>query len=192
MGLNEGIHDTISGEIYVQTEDIRECAVTTAKLKDGILTTAKLSECAVTTAKLGNSAVTTAKIGDGAVDTTQLAGSAITPDKVANSVGKWYSAPIVPMGGAGTSVVTFTATAAVTIIECIAVIVSAGENNGTSNLTMQTTTAVTIGTIVGSTAGTYKSTSITTLSAGGSLEIATSASMDITAGGTFLVHYIAT
>ncbi|KKK77317.1 hypothetical protein LCGC14_2854860, partial [marine sediment metagenome] len=106
--------------------------------------------------------------------------------------GKWYKATISPMGGAGTSVITFAATAAVTIIECIAVIVSAGENNGTSNLTMKTTSAVTIGTVVGSTTGTYRSTSITTLTAGASLEIATSASMDITAGGTFLVNYIAT
>ena len=53
MGLNESIRDMLSGEVYVQTEDIRECAVTTVKLADSAVTTAKLADCAVTSAKLG-------------------------------------------------------------------------------------------------------------------------------------------
>ena len=95
MGLNESIRDMLSGEVYVQTADIRECAVTTAKLADNAVTSAKIAECAlatadiadssVTTVKLGNSAVTTAKLGNSSVTTAILGNSAVTSAKLGNS-----------------------------------------------------------------------------------------------------------
>ncbi len=90
MGQNESIRDMLSGEVFVQTDDIRECAVTTVKLKDSAVTAAKIASGVVGTAALEDDSVTRAKIDRGAgvwrgYHWTSTAGASTEPCRVAMS-----------------------------------------------------------------------------------------------------------
>lgn len=118
----------LSGEVYVQTTDIRECAVTTAKLKDAAVTAIKLSECALVTAGIGDSAVTTAKLGNSAVTTAKLGDDAVTRVKIGRDAGVWRG---YHWTGAGTEVARITMSANVTILGVIADITTEASAAGT-------------------------------------------------------------
>lgn len=68
----------------VESSQIADSAVTTAKIAGSAVTTAKIADSAVTNAKIGGSAVTTAKIADSAVTTAKIGGSAVTTAKIAD------------------------------------------------------------------------------------------------------------
>jgi len=67
----------------VDTEAIRDNAVTSSKILDGTISTADLADGLITVAKLGLNSVTTAAINDGAVTTSKMADGAATDPKVA-------------------------------------------------------------------------------------------------------------
>lgn len=69
----------------IQTQDILDAAVTTAKLANLAVTTAKINDTAVTTGKLADSAVTTAKINDAAVTAAKIASGAVGPTQLADT-----------------------------------------------------------------------------------------------------------
>lgn len=64
--------NALPGRNRVETNDIRNGAVTTPKLRNGAVTTPKLRNGAVTTPKLRNGAVATVKIKNGAVAPAKL------------------------------------------------------------------------------------------------------------------------
>lgn len=68
----------------VESSQIADSAVTTAKIAGSAVTTAKIADSNVTTAKIAGSAVTTAKIADSAVTTAKIGGSAVTTAKIAD------------------------------------------------------------------------------------------------------------
>lgn len=134
MGLNEGIHDTISDEIYVQTDDIRVCAVTTDCLKDSAVTTAKLAGGTIATTNISPAAghtFTVAITGGGTVSsrtTLFLATASITVF--------WAGLYITAVGTSGTVTIEGTASDAllvgyegsgsVSAPECITNVTAAG------------------------------------------------------------------
>lgn len=63
-------------------DNLEACSVDTLQLCDGAVTTAKLEKCSVTTLELCDNAVTNPKIADGAVDTDELADGAVTEAKL--------------------------------------------------------------------------------------------------------------
>ena len=68
--------------VPIQSGDIANGAVTSAKIATGAVTTEKIADGAVTEAKLANSAVTTSKIADGAVTGAKLADSSVSTSKI--------------------------------------------------------------------------------------------------------------
>jgi len=86
----------------VQTSDIKDGAVTSAKIFDGTIVAGDLASDSVTTAKIADNAVTMAKLAGGtlptdisvaganitdlSVDTADIADDAVTADKLANSI----------------------------------------------------------------------------------------------------------
>ena len=68
----------------VESSQIADSAVTTAKIAGSAVTSAKIVDGAVTSTKIGSSAVTTAKIADSNVTTAKIAGSAVTTAKIAD------------------------------------------------------------------------------------------------------------
>ena len=64
----------------IQTNKIKDGAVTTAKIKDANVTTAKIADSNVTTAKIADSNVTTAKIAADAVNGTKIADDSINSE----------------------------------------------------------------------------------------------------------------
>jgi len=84
----------------VQTSDIKDGAITSAKILNGAVTTAKIADSGVTTAKIANDAITMAKLGSGAlptditvngdnivnlsVATADIAANAVTTAKIAD------------------------------------------------------------------------------------------------------------
>lgn len=79
----------------LQTADIEDNAVTSAKIADLSITTNELANAAVIEAKLAANAVTTTKIADSAIITTKLAAAVITADKLADNC---VSASKIPDG----------------------------------------------------------------------------------------------
>ena len=72
----------------IDTDQLVNEAVETAKIKDLAVITSKLDAEAVTEAKIAANAVTTAKINNGAVSTIKIANDAVNEDKIAdNAVG---------------------------------------------------------------------------------------------------------
>jgi len=69
----------------VETEDIEDSAVTTAKLAADAVTTAKILDLNVTAGKLAAGAVTTAKILDANVITAKIADANVTTAKLADA-----------------------------------------------------------------------------------------------------------
>jgi hypothetical protein len=67
----------------VATIDMADGSVTSLKIADGGIATGDIADSAVTTAKINNSAVTTGKINDAAVTTAKVNDSAITVAKTA-------------------------------------------------------------------------------------------------------------
>ena len=131
MGLNESIRDMLSGEVFVQTDDIRECAVSTAKLKDNAVTAAKLSECALVTAGIGDCAVTTAKLGNSAVTTAKIADDGVTRVKIGRDAGVWRGYHWTSTAGASTEPCRVTVSANVTILGVVANITTEASAAGT-------------------------------------------------------------
>ena len=86
----------------IQTTDIKDAAVTSAKIQDGTIVAGKLASDSVTTANIADNAVTMAKLSSGTlptditvasanivdltVDTADIADDAVTTDKLANSI----------------------------------------------------------------------------------------------------------
>ncbi len=68
----------------VVTAKILDNAVTTPKIANNAITTVKIAASAVTTNELANNAVTTAKIAASAVTANELANNAVTTAKIAN------------------------------------------------------------------------------------------------------------
>ena len=62
----------------IQTRDIADEAVTTAKLRDGAATTAKIHDGAVKRAKIADNAVNGAKVGDGALTGADIANGSVS------------------------------------------------------------------------------------------------------------------
>jgi hypothetical protein len=66
----------------LETDDIRDKAVTTEKLDDGAVTTEKIGDNEVKSRNIDTGAVTTEKIGDGEVKSRNIAPGAVTNDKL--------------------------------------------------------------------------------------------------------------
>lgn len=73
-----------SNNVYpnIQTQNIPDGAVITAKLADSSVSSAKIATNAVTTSKLATQSVTANSISDGAVTSAKLATSAVTTNKI--------------------------------------------------------------------------------------------------------------
>ena len=71
--------------VLVQTRDIQNGAVTTAKIADSAVETAKIADSAVTTEKLAPESVTTDRIAHDAITTEKLADDAVTNPKLADN-----------------------------------------------------------------------------------------------------------
>lgn len=68
----------------IQTSNIPDSGVTSAKIASSAISASKIGSGAVTEPKIGGSAVTTTKIATGAVTTTKIADNAVTDAKIAN------------------------------------------------------------------------------------------------------------
>ena len=68
----------------IESINIKDLNVTTAKLDDGAVTTVKIADANITTSKIADGNVTTSKIADSNVTTSKIADSAITNAKIAN------------------------------------------------------------------------------------------------------------
>ena len=82
--IKDGI-ETFLNVTKIDSENIQDGGITTAKLATGAVTAAKIASGAVTTAKIATGAVTTAKIASSAVTADKIASSAVTTDKLASS-----------------------------------------------------------------------------------------------------------
>lgn len=71
--------------VLIQTRDIQNGAVTTAKLADGAVTTEKLADEAVTNEKLADGAVDTRTIADEAVTNEKIQDGAVSGEKIADN-----------------------------------------------------------------------------------------------------------
>jgi hypothetical protein len=82
------ISATLSGEsetkITINTENIKDGAVTADKLAPGVGGSSTIANNSVTTAKIVNGNVTTAKIADGNVTTAKIADGNVTTAKIAD------------------------------------------------------------------------------------------------------------
>jgi len=67
---------------FIETEDIADSAVTTAKLAANAVTTVKITDANVTVSKLATDSVTTVKIVDANVTAAKLASDAVTTVKI--------------------------------------------------------------------------------------------------------------
>jgi len=79
---NSGVDTAQIADTAVTTAKIASQNITTALLADANVTTAKINDLAVTTGKLADGAVTTAKITDENITTGKLATGAVTNDKI--------------------------------------------------------------------------------------------------------------
>ena len=79
--------DDSSVKIYpnIESENIPDSSITTAKILDGAVTSSKLADNSVTANKINDGAVTTAKINDGAVTTNKINDASVTTSKIANA-----------------------------------------------------------------------------------------------------------
>ena len=82
MANLNAIVNEINGNI--ESINIKDLNVTTAKLDDGAVTTVKIADANITTSKIADGNVTTSKIADSNVTTSKIADSAITNAKIAN------------------------------------------------------------------------------------------------------------
>lgn len=95
---------TVDADRAINTDWIKDVAVTEAKLATGAVTADKIgagavtenkiANGAVTTDKLANDAVTTDKIADDAVTAAQIADGAVTPDKLSAGAGMTESVEV--------------------------------------------------------------------------------------------------
>ena len=68
----------------VESVQVKDGSITTAKLADGAVTNAKLADNTVTSNKLSDGSVTTGKIDDEAITTAKITDSAVTNTKLAD------------------------------------------------------------------------------------------------------------
>lgn len=147
-----------------------------------------VADVGVQTEDINSAAVTASKIADGAV----------TDDKLTQAVGKWSGVAFV--AGGTTAVVTWTGTAACTVLNTIVQITTACTANET--LTVQNTakSSIILAAVSGTAIKTIRNTVATALgdnspvvvlAAGESLEVTASANSDECAGKLF-VEYVAT
>ena len=76
--------DTGNVNVVVDTDHIKDSAVTTGKIAQGAVTSGKIANGAVTEEDIANGAVTTGKIADRAVTAGSIADRAITTSKIAD------------------------------------------------------------------------------------------------------------
>lgn len=77
---------TTQEDVYpnIQTSNIPDSGVTSAKIAPSAISASKIGSGAVTEVKIGGSAVTTTKIAPGAVTETKIANNAVTEAKIAS------------------------------------------------------------------------------------------------------------
>ena len=80
--------NTPTNNVYpnIQTQNIPDGGVTTAKLATGAVSTAKIADDAVSTTKIASQAVTSAKIASQAVTSGKIATGAVITDKIGDSM----------------------------------------------------------------------------------------------------------
>ena len=71
--------------VLVQTRDIQNGAVTTAKLADGAVTTEKLADNVITNDKIADGAIGSRHIAEGAVTNEKIEDGAVTGEKIADN-----------------------------------------------------------------------------------------------------------
>ena len=71
----------------IDTADISNSAITTAKIADSNVTTAKIQDSAITSAKIADANVTTAKIADSAITSAKIADGTIVNADISNTAG---------------------------------------------------------------------------------------------------------
>ena len=71
--------------VLVQTRDIQNGAVTTAKLADGAVTTEKLADNVITNEKIADGAIESRNIAEGAVTNEKIEDGAVTGEKIADN-----------------------------------------------------------------------------------------------------------
>lgn len=133
-------------------------------------------------------AVQAADINTGIITFDKLATNTITPEKMSKSIGHIFRAACPATTAASTNFYTFTCTAAVTFTYAQFIITAAGT---TGDLTLETTAAVTMiaNFVSTSTTTVYTSTAHASVSAGGSLSLACTASKTNDAVGNIVLHY---
>ena len=80
------VNSTALASNSVSSGKIQSSAVTESKIASNAVTTSKIKDGNVTEAKLADGAVTTAKLKDGSVTTPKIAAGAVTEDKLADGV----------------------------------------------------------------------------------------------------------
>jgi hypothetical protein len=76
--------DTGNVNVVVDTDHIKDSAVTTGKIAQGAVTSGKIANGAVTEEDIANGAVTSSKIANGAVTEEDIANGAVTTGKIAD------------------------------------------------------------------------------------------------------------
>ena len=87
----------------IQTGDIADAQITSAKIADGAVATADIANDAVTADKIADNAVVQAAIADNAVGTNQIANSAVTAAKLGSDVQLIPAGTIFPTARAHTN-----------------------------------------------------------------------------------------
>ena len=82
----------------IQTADIADAQITSAKIADGAVATADIANDAVTADKIADNAVVQAAIADNAVGTNQIADSAVTAAKLSSDAA-FTSGMLMPFAG---------------------------------------------------------------------------------------------
>jgi hypothetical protein len=95
----------------VETDDIKDGAITTDKLADGSVTEEKLADDSVTSEKIKDGEVKTPDIADGAVTTEKIADDAVTKEKMGDGAVGWDELDhnlqnIIETGGGGSGLST--------------------------------------------------------------------------------------
>ena len=85
MANLNAIVNEINGNI--ESINIKDLNVTTAKLDDGAVTTDKIADANVTTSKIADSAITNAKIADDAIDNSKIADDAVQAENISGLTG---------------------------------------------------------------------------------------------------------
>lgn len=120
----------------IQTAQIADLAVGSAKIADAAITSAKIGNAAIGSAQISDAAITSAKIGNAEVNTLQIAGNAVTIPSSAYTDGE---ISLSASGSAGTVIqqISFTSTGSSIYIAYDFLLSASAVNQGTVTAELQ-------------------------------------------------------